>query len=464
MPTPYISPRFAAVDSFGNPLVGGRLYTYANNTVTPQTTYQDAAGTIANTNPIILDARGEAVVFLTEGVVYTWVLKDSNDALIWSQSDIVGGGNADSTVQVYPTAPTSDVGSPIYISGIGWSNWNGVAYVSDYSNGFSSGAYSWRNKIINGDFRIWQDGTSIGPITSASSNPYTADQWRIYAEGTTSVTVSQQVAGADFGQGRVGGFTARITSNAAATPAAGNRNSFIQSIEGQNLLALALGSLWGGYFTVSFWVKASIVGTYSMAFLNGGSPATRSYVKNYTVSVAGAWEKKVVTIPIDQGGIANWDRSTGIGMQLVFDLGSGTNFEGAVDTWLSTATTRSTGSVRMVGTSGATIEIGEVQLEPGPQATPFEGRPISTEFSLCQRYYETSGGQFGYTNPGNNATVPQYLPVMFTTPKRATPTVGTVVSNGTVVAITITPRYITWNFQVASTLNCIWAWVANSRL
>ncbi|MNV29978.1 hypothetical protein D3C71_1212280 [compost metagenome] len=417
----------------------------------------------ANTNPIVLDAMGDAVVFLTEGVTYTFELRDSAGVLMWTQDGITSSGS-DTGLPVYTSPPTTDVGSPIYINGIGWSNWNGVAYVSDYAAGFTSGAYSWRNKIINGDFRIWQDGTSVGPITSASSNPYTADQWRIFAEGTASVTVAQQAAGADFGQGRVGGFTARITSNAASTPGAANRNSFIQSIEGQGLLDLALGSLWGGYFTVSFWVKASIAGAYSMAILNGGTPTTRSYVKNYNVSVAGAWEKKVLAIPIDQGGIANWDRSTGIGMQLIFDLGSGTNFEGAVDTWLSTATTRSTGSVRMVGTNGATIEIGQVQLEPGSQETPFGGRPMATEFSLCQRYYETSGGQFAYTNPGNNATVAQYLPTLFTTTKRAPPTMLISQVNGTITAATVTARFVNWQFPNAGSVNNVWSWVANARL
>ncbi|MNU46297.1 hypothetical protein D3C71_351560 [compost metagenome] len=464
MPTPYISPRFAAVDSFGNPLVGGRLYTYANNTVTPQTTYQDAAGTIANTNPIILDARGEAVVFLTEGVVYTWVLKDSNDALIWSQSDIVGGGNADSTVQVYPTAPASDVGSPIYISGIGWANWNGNAYVSDYSTGFGGGAYSWKNLLVNGSFLVWQSGTSIGPITSASNNPYTADQWRVHAEGTASVTVAQQSAGSDFGQDRVGAFTARITSNAASTPAAGNKNRFSQPIEGRNLLALALGSLWGGYCTVSVWVKASIVGTYSMAFLNGGSPSFRSYVKNFSIAVAGAWERKTLTIPVDQGGVANWNRSNGIGMQLVFDLGSGANYEGAVDTWLSTETTRSAGSVRTVSTSGATLEFGNVQLEAGQQATPFENRPIAIELSMCQEYYRTSGGNISHTNPGNNATVSQNLTLTLSPPMRAAPTVGTAVVNGTVVVSSPATQFVIFNFPNGGSVNNVWSWIADARL
>jgi hypothetical protein len=43
-----------------------------------------------------------------------------------------------------------------------------------------------------------------------------------------------------------------------------------------------------------------------------------------------------------------------------------------------------------LGQQSGTFEIAQVQLEPGPVATPFEQRPIGTELALCQRYYEKS--------------------------------------------------------------------------
>ena len=49
----------------GVPLSGGKVYTYSAGTTTPQVTYSDAAGTVPNTNPIILDSRGEAVIYWT---------------------------------------------------------------------------------------------------------------------------------------------------------------------------------------------------------------------------------------------------------------------------------------------------------------------------------------------------------------------------------------------------------------
>jgi len=69
-------------DSAGAPLVGGRLYTYDAGTNNPRTTYQDYAETVPNTNPIILDARGEALVFWSGS--YKVVLKDAADVTIWT--------------------------------------------------------------------------------------------------------------------------------------------------------------------------------------------------------------------------------------------------------------------------------------------------------------------------------------------------------------------------------------------
>lgn len=69
-------------DGAGKPLVGGKLYTYDAGTSTPRPTYADAAGTVQNTNPVVLDARGEAIIFWKG--VYKVVLKDSWGNTIWS--------------------------------------------------------------------------------------------------------------------------------------------------------------------------------------------------------------------------------------------------------------------------------------------------------------------------------------------------------------------------------------------
>jgi hypothetical protein len=89
--TPVPKIQFFADD--GTPLVGGKLYTYAAGTTTPLATYTTYAGNVANTNPVILDSRGEANVWLGIGP-YKLALYDSVNALIWTVDNITPEGDA----------------------------------------------------------------------------------------------------------------------------------------------------------------------------------------------------------------------------------------------------------------------------------------------------------------------------------------------------------------------------------
>ncbi len=71
-----IGTKFRGTTDAGAPLVGGLLYTYVSDTTTNKTTYSDALLTTPNANPVVLDARGEADVYLGQGL-YTFVLKTS---------------------------------------------------------------------------------------------------------------------------------------------------------------------------------------------------------------------------------------------------------------------------------------------------------------------------------------------------------------------------------------------------
>lgn len=73
------APIFRAFDSNGKPLAGGKLYSYLTGTTTPQATYADPTGT-PNDNPVILDANGEAIVYLDSVKVYALKLTDAAGA------------------------------------------------------------------------------------------------------------------------------------------------------------------------------------------------------------------------------------------------------------------------------------------------------------------------------------------------------------------------------------------------
>lgn len=79
-------------DDSGNPLSGGKLYTYVAGTTTPAVTYTSISGAATNTNPIILDSAGRVPeeVWLVSSQNYKFVLKTSTDVTVWTKDQITG--------------------------------------------------------------------------------------------------------------------------------------------------------------------------------------------------------------------------------------------------------------------------------------------------------------------------------------------------------------------------------------
>ena len=89
------NPKFQAFDSSGDPLSGGLLYTYEPGTTTEKTTYSDQALSVANSNPIVLNSRGEptgpANIFIDAATKF--VLKTSAGVEIWSVDNVYPANN-----------------------------------------------------------------------------------------------------------------------------------------------------------------------------------------------------------------------------------------------------------------------------------------------------------------------------------------------------------------------------------
>lgn len=88
---PTLKQRF--FDANGAPLVGGKLYSYVTGTTTPKATYTDESLGAANANPIILDANGEANVWLDSGL-YRFALTDSLDVPQWTVDRVSAVGSS----------------------------------------------------------------------------------------------------------------------------------------------------------------------------------------------------------------------------------------------------------------------------------------------------------------------------------------------------------------------------------
>ena len=102
MPSLLPTTKLCFLGNNGLPLVGGKLYTYDSGTNTPRATYADAAGGVPNTNPVVLDARGEALVFWSGS--YRVKLCDAAGNVIWT---------VDSVSEIVLSYRTSGTGSII---------------------------------------------------------------------------------------------------------------------------------------------------------------------------------------------------------------------------------------------------------------------------------------------------------------------------------------------------------------
>ena len=237
-----------------------------------------------------------------------------------------------------------------------------------------------KNIVINGDMRINQRYASAAHSIPAE-NTHVLDRWAGWSNISGKFEI-QRVADAPSGEGLV--YSAKCTSSANTTAGNSDWYGFSQRIEGYNVAQGLLGTSKAKTFTLSFWVKSSLTGSWYGAIRTKGSSPDRSYPFEYTINTANTWEKKTLTFPGAVDG--TWGSGTSEGMCLWWDLGTGSTFHGDGYEWHSANKTGIKASP-FIAVSGATWYITGVQLELGTVATPFEHRSYAEELALCQRYY-----------------------------------------------------------------------------
>ena len=255
-----------------------------------------------------------------------------------------------------------------------------------------------RNVVINGAMQIAQRGTSTASITTVGY--YTAD--RFYTNITSMGTWTQSVENdAPTGSGFRKSLKMLCTT-ADASPAAGDALFIQNRLEGQNLQHFLKGTSSAKQFSVSFWVKSNVTGTFIVELADIDN--TRQTSKSYTISASGTWEKKTVIYDADTTGA--FDNDNAFSMALNFHLGAGTNFtSGTLQTsWASTTTAnRAVGQTNLASATNNYWQVTGVQLEAGAVATPFEFEDIGTTLRKCQRYFQT------IDNNGNGRVLSAYM-------------------------------------------------------
>ena len=279
---------------------------------------------------------------------------------------------------------------------------------SDVFNASSS--FGFKNRIINGAMVI--DQRNAGAALTVEG--YIVDRWRTYRDQTYSI---QQVSDAPSGFS----YSLKVTKTSTTQS---TYAGLIQYIEGFNTADLAFGTASAATITLSFWVKSSITGTFTVAIAN--SAETRWYGATYTINNANTWEQKSVTVAGDTSG--TWIGATnGTGIQVWFNYGQAATAQ-AAGVWTTSNNARAaTGTTSLGTTNNATWQITGVQLEKGSTATSFDYRPYGTELALCQRYYyqispAASNSLFGLAFA--SSTTQAGMPITSPATMRATPTLN----------------------------------------
>jgi len=221
---------------------------------------------------------------------------------------------------------------------------------------FSAG----KNAVINGDFGIWQRGTSIN-LTSATGT-YTADRFKnavTFSAGTCTVSRQAFTPGTAPVSGYEGAYFHRTT-----LPASGSITYYetTQFIEGVQTYA-------GQTVTLSFWAKASssvtLTSLFTQNFGSGGS--TNVDTSGSTHAVTTSWQRFTVTIAMPSIAGKTIGTSSYIGFYLYTTTGL---------------------------TTSMTIDLWGMQLEASNQVSNFQTASGTKqgELALCQRYLPAMTG------------------------------------------------------------------------
>lgn len=237
-----------------------------------------------------------------------------------------------------------------------------------------------RQAIINGNFDIWQRGTSF---TNPTHGLYTADRWLTYltANGGShpaNVIHSQQLVT----PGDIFGAKNHYRVSVDGIGSALGDDSYYQlrqKIEhGSKYLAGA-----GKKITVSFWAKSNIVGKKLGVYIgqtygSGGSPSAAENIAGDKFTLSTTWQKFTHTFTLNTLAGKTFGTSDNDNIPLAFVLQWGINMAPFVNDTVAE------------GWRGAgTIDIAQVQVCAGDKSLDFIPKSFGDELRSCKRYFHS---------------------------------------------------------------------------
>jgi len=251
-----------------------------------------------------------------------------------------------------------------------------------------------RNLVYNGNFDIWQRGTSFSTDNAATAI-YTADRWcarALYPNSSAVQTITQESTNVPAGSK----YSLKSVV-ATATVVNNSRMQLCYTVEPADAIRYA-----GKQMVLSMQIKAiqnidraTITTAYSTT---GGKSFDGTTISstNFTVNTSGF---TTCTVYFTLPAAATLTTSGTIGFYITY--------------------TRSSGSAEVVGDG---IYLSQVQLEQNYQPTPFEQRPFGVELALCQRYYFRATGSAYFGLILAHSATAAYVGYPVPVPMRAAPT------------------------------------------
>lgn len=250
--------RWQGRNQTGQPVQNGKLYTYLNMTTNPKATYQDYQGLQPNTNPVILDGKGEANIYWATDDLYTIKLFTEDDEEVYTQDN-------------YPVVGT-----------------NTIRIVQE----------SQVNVARNEQFYFWNYGSSFSPVAgngSQSDYDFICNDW-LYKREATGYTVNITRQAFTLDQTEVpNNPSAFFRYECTSTPAGETNNRLYQRYN--PVLTFA-----GNTVTVSMYLKsptASEINVYLVQnFGSGGSPSAEVATLAFQETLTTDWQRYSGTITL----------------------------------------------------------------------------------------------------------------------------------------------------------------------
>jgi len=293
----------------------------------------------------------------------------------------------------------------------------------------TEGSLSGRNVIVNGGMTVTQRGSSQ---TGVGVDTFTnIDRFKQYASvgGMAGRSTSTQETITDL-KGFTKALKLQVTT---ADTSVGSTESYGLNtrLEADDILRFGIGTANAQAITLSFYAKAPTGGGVFCAGIS--LPGGGNYFEEVTIGTS--WARHEIKIPVTTtSSHATTATGTAAGIEVQITLMAGSSYNTLTNkTWSVSGAKRATSNqTNFYSSTSNNLFITGLQLEAGPQSTPFEHEPFGVTLSKCERYFyklpiSTYGPFFC-----NYVTSHRFAHIWFPVRMRTTPTSTTTNAGGTI--------------------------------